>query len=72
MKKPIVQRIVITVCRKAGLWAAEEEGIFFATSADKDIVKASAAKRAQVCFGQGKACQIRISGEHGFVAEPVA
>ncbi len=72
MSKPIIQRVIITVRRKAGLWAAEEEGVFFETSADKDIVKASAAKRAQACFGQGRACQIRISGEHGFLIEPVS
>lgn len=72
MSKPIIQRVVITVRRKAGLWAAEEEGVFFDTSVDKDIVKASAAKRAQACFGQGRACQIRISGEHGFLIEPLA
>jgi hypothetical protein len=72
MKKPIIQRVIITVRRKAGLWAAEEEGVFFDTSAEKDIVKASAAKRAQAYFGQGTACQIRVSGEHGFQFEPVA
>ena len=72
MSKPIIQRVIITVRRKAGLWAAEEEGVFFETSADKDIVKASAAKRAQACYGQGRACQIRISGEHGFLIEPVS
>lgn len=71
MKKPIIQRVVITVCLKAGLWTAEEEGVFFAASADKDVVKASASKRAQACFGEGRACQIRISGEHGFALEPV-
>lgn len=72
MKNPIMQRVLITVRLKAGLWAAEEEGVFFAASADKDIVKASAVKRARVCIGEGRACQIRISGEHGFAAEPIA
>lgn len=66
MNKPTVHRIVITVRRNDGLWAAEEAGVFFAASADKDVAKASAAKRARERMGQGHACQIRISGEHGF------
>lgn len=66
MNKPTVHRIVITVRRNDGLWAAEEAGVFFGASADKDVAKASAAKRARERMGQGHACQIRISGEHGF------
>lgn len=66
MSKPTVDRIVITVCRNDGLWAAEEAGVFFGASADKDIAKASAARRARERMQQGYACQIRISGEHGF------
>lgn len=67
MTKSLSQRIVITVCRNEGLWAAEEGGVFFGASGDKDIAKASATKRARGRMGQGHACQIRISGEHGFV-----
>ena len=66
MTKSLGQRIVITVCRNDGLWAAEEAGVFFGASVDKDIAKASATKRARERMGQGHACQIRISGEHGF------
>lgn len=66
MTKSLAQRIVITVCRNDGLWAAEEAGVFFGASVDKDIAKASATKRARERMGQGHACQIRISGEHGF------
>lgn len=66
MTKSLGQRIVITVCRNEGLWAAEEAGVFFGASVDKDIAKASATKRARERMGQGHACQIRISGEHGF------
>jgi len=66
MTKSFGQRIVITVCRNDGLWAAEEAGVFFGASVDKDIAKASATKRARERMSQGHACQIRISGEHGF------
>jgi hypothetical protein len=66
MSKPDIHRIVITVCRSDGLWAAEEGGVYFGASADKDIAKASAARRAREHIQQGQACQIRVSGEHGF------
>jgi len=66
MSKPTVDRIIITVRRNDGLWAVEEAGVFFGASVDKDVAKASAAKRARERMGQGHACQIRISGEHGF------
>lgn len=66
MNKFLGERIVITVRRNEGLWAAEEAGVYFGASADKDIAKASASKRARERIGQGHACQVRISGEHGF------
>ena len=66
MNKPSVNRIVITVRRNEGLWAAEEDGVFFGASLEKDIAKASATKRSREHLQQGQACQIRISGEHGF------
>ena len=66
MSKPGIHRIVITVCRSDGLWAAEEGGVFFGASAEKDIAKASAARRAREHMQEGHACQIRVSGENGF------
>lgn len=66
MAKPILDRIIITVCRSGSLWAAEEGGVFFGASVEKDIAKASAAKRAREHMQQGHACQIRVSGENGF------
>lgn len=65
MKQPPIHRIVITVCRNDGLWAAEEAGLFFGASPDKDIAKASAARRARERMGEGHACQIRVAGENG-------
>jgi len=69
MKPPLIDRIVITVRRNDGLWAAEEAGLFFGASPDKEIAKASAARRARERIGEGHACQIRVSGEHGFAME---
>jgi hypothetical protein len=66
MKPPPIHRIVITVCRNDGLWAVEEAGLFFGASPDKDIAKASAARRARERIEEGHACQIRVSGEDGF------
>lgn len=66
MKQPPIDRIVITVCRNDGLWVAEEAGLFFGSSSDKEIAKASAARRARQRMGEGHACQIRVSGENGF------
>ncbi len=68
MNKPLLHRVVITVCKNEGLWAAEEDGVFFGASVEKDIAKASATKRAREHLQQGQACQIRIAGEHGFAA----
>ncbi|MCR5879139.1 hypothetical protein [Phenylobacterium sp. J367] len=46
----------------------EEEGRFFGHSADKDVAKASANKRAREAQDAGKPCLVRISGENGFFA----
>ena len=61
-----LERVVLTVCRHDGVWAVEEEGRYFAHSADKDIVKASANKRAREMQDGGRPCLVRVSGEHGF------
>lgn len=66
MQKPLLHRVVITVCKSEGLWAAEEGGVFFGASIEKDVAKASANKRAREHMQQGQACQIRVCGEHGF------
>jgi len=61
-------RLILTVCRHDGAWAVEEEGRFFGHSIDKDIAKASANKRARQVQDEGRLCQVRVSGEHGFFA----
>lgn len=63
-----LDRLVLTVCRDNGVWAVEEEGSFFGHSTDKEVVKASANKRAREVQDHGRACQVRVSGEHGFFA----
>jgi hypothetical protein len=59
-------RAIFTVGRHNGGWAVEYGGEFFGQSPDKEIAKAEAAKRMRVLQDGGKACQIRIIGEHGF------
>lgn len=64
--KIATDRLVLTVCRHEGAWAVEESGRFFGHSSDKDVAKASANKRARHMQDEGRACQVRVSGEHGF------
>jgi hypothetical protein len=60
------ERAVLTVIRHDGSWAVELEGEFFGRSADKEIAKAAANKRARQMQDGGQSCQVRVSGEHGF------
>jgi len=57
---------VLTVVRHDGAWAVELEGEHFGHSSEKEIAKAHALKRAREMFDIGRACQVRIYGEHGF------
>lgn len=59
---------MLTVTRHEGVWVVEHEGAFFDHSSDKEVVKASANKRARQMLDGGRACQVRVSGEHGFFA----
>lgn len=63
-----LERLVLTVCRHDGAWAVEEEGRYFGHTADKDIARASANKRARQMQDDGRPCLVRVSGEHGFYA----
>jgi hypothetical protein len=63
-----IDRVVLTVCRDGARWAVEEGGSFSGHSADKDIAKAFANKRARQIQDGGRACQVCVSGEHGFFA----
>jgi hypothetical protein len=60
------ERAVFTVMKDNGLWAVEHGGDYFGHSSDKEIAKAEAAKRMREVHDSGRACQIRVVGEHGF------
>lgn len=62
----ITERTVLTVARREGAWSVEQDGDYFGQSADKEVAKAAATRRAQSLQAEGRACQIRVSGEHGF------
>jgi len=64
--KTIHERSVLTVARSGVGWAVELDGELFGHSADKEIAKAAAHRRALQMQDSGRACQVRVSGEHGF------
>jgi hypothetical protein len=59
-------RAVFTVVRHDGVWAVEYEGEHFGHSPDKEVAKAAANKRMRQLQDSGRACQVRVFGEHGF------
>ncbi|HMP62767.1 DUF2188 domain-containing protein [Phenylobacterium sp.] len=61
-------RIVFTVARHDGAWAVEQDGAFSDHTPHKEEAKAAANRRARAAQDQGQACQVRVSGEHGFFA----
>jgi hypothetical protein len=64
--KMVPERAVLTVTRLEGMWLVEHEGRHFGHSADKEIAKAAANRQAREMQDAGRACQVRIQGEHGF------
>jgi hypothetical protein len=63
-----IERTIFTVLQHDGQWAVEHDGRFSDHSYDKDIVKAAANRMARAAQDLGKVCQVRIIGEHGFLA----
>ncbi|MDG2523711.1 DUF2188 domain-containing protein [Caulobacter segnis] len=61
-------RAVLTVARQDGQWAVELEGNYFGHSVNKEEAKAAANKHARQMQDEGRPCQVRVSGEHGFFA----
>ena len=61
-------RAVLTVTRHDGVWRVEHEGQTFGHSPDKEIAKAAANRHARQMQDGGRACQVRVYGEHGFWA----
>lgn len=66
----MTDRAVLTVQPHDGGWAVELEGEMFGHSSDKDIARAAANRRAREMHDQGRPCQVRVSGEHGFFSAP--
>jgi hypothetical protein len=62
----VPDRAIFTVARINGEWAVEHDGAFSDHSADKEVAKAAANKRARAAQDAGQACLVRVSGEHGF------
>ena len=62
----MTDRAVLTVQPHDGGWAVELEGEVFGRSPDKEVAKAAANRRARQIQDEGRPCQVRISGEHGF------
>lgn len=66
LMRMIPDRAVLTVMRHNGSWVVEVDGQQFGHSIDKEMAKAAANKRARQMQDGGRACQVRVSGEHGF------
>ncbi|WP_394763010.1 hypothetical protein [Phenylobacterium sp.] len=62
-------RETLTVARHEGRWAVEHQGVFSDHTAEKEEAKAAANKRARALQDEGRPCQVRVSGEHGFFAD---
>jgi hypothetical protein len=62
----VPDRAVLTVTRQDGLWRVEHEGEAFGHSPDKEIAKAAANRHARAMLDDGRPCQVRVYGEHGF------
>jgi hypothetical protein len=64
----IPDRAVLTVTRHEGVWQVEHDGQTFGHSADKEVARAAANRRARELMDDGRHCQLRVYGEHGFWA----
>ncbi|HEY2750785.1 hypothetical protein [Phenylobacterium sp.] len=62
-------REILTVARHEGRWAVEHHGVFYDHAIEKEEAKAAANKRARALQDQGRPCQVRVNGEHGFFAD---
>jgi hypothetical protein len=64
--REVPDRAVFTVTPHDGRWAVEHDGEYFGHSADKEIAKAYANKRARQYQDGGRPCLVRVFGEQGF------
>jgi hypothetical protein len=63
--RTVLDRTVLAVSRNDGIWRVEHEGREFGHSRDKEIAKAAAHRYARELQDAGRACEVRVSGEHG-------
>ena len=66
--RTLPDRAVLTVTQYEGGWRVEHDGRQFGHSPDKEIAKAAANRQAREMFDAGRACAVRVFGEHGFGA----
>ena len=59
-------RTTFTVAPHNGGWAVEEGGVFSSRCVTKDEAMAEANKRARAAHDDGRACQVRVTGEIGY------
>ncbi len=62
-----LSRIVFAVIEDGAGWAVESGGSILDRRANKEEAKAAAHKRARSSQDSGRACMVRVNGEHGFV-----
>jgi len=62
--RDILKRSVFNVVRAGDAWAVEHDGGVFGHSADKEVAKAFAHKRARDIVDRGGAVQICVHGEN--------
>jgi hypothetical protein len=61
--RDILERTVFTVLRLGDAWVVEHEGEVFGHTAEKEVAKAWAHKRAREVVDRGGAAQVRVHGE---------
>lgn len=61
-----LNRTVFAVIEDGNGWAVESGGAILDRRKDKDEAKAAAHRRARTSQDAGRACMVRVSGEHGF------
>ena len=63
----VPDRAVLTVTRNDGVWRVEHhEGEPFGHSREKEVAKAAACRHARTMMDSGRACEVRVQGEHAF------
>ena len=66
----ILDRAVLVVQRREGVWMVELDGEVFGQSRDQNDAKAAANRRARQIQDTGRACQVQVKGETGFYPAP--